>query len=565
MSIVAYVSPSFVYTLELKEYLSKVLPKYMLPTYIKKIEVTDYPMTLNGKIDRKLLEKDESVHEQQQYVGSSPLNEIQLAISKMWCSLLKFKEPIASTPHRQSSFTDLGGNSLQLVLLQRIFEEQFSVRLSFTDLGTADTIEEFAEVIERKKDALQKSSQCHNKDTHCIRELILKDSQLGLDIRTRVCKRKPISACAAKNNFKYPRNILISGVTGFLGAYLLSQLLEQTHARIWCMVRETTEARGLKRIIDNLRRYNLWKSSYTTRMEVVVSDLSHENLGIASDIYEDLCNDIDVVFMNAAMMNFNTNYEDHRIANVDSTKEFVKFAMTGVQKFVFQTSSLSVFLFPSEPKTGDPQHRMCYESEFFDDPCTVQGGYGQSKWASEKIVMEAIEHLPGGAIFIPARVSGCSVTGLGPKNGLFATILIGMRKFGYYPDMDFPFDLTPVDFCANAMVEIAIRICNETKELPKVYHLFNAQTFPFREIFKGMDLVPLPLNDWREKLKTAPEDYKELIPLTPFFMSQFWDRAAYWPIFDTSNTDKMISKETKDLMLHSAELLKIYKRYFGIS
>ncbi|VDI72215.1 L-aminoadipate-semialdehyde dehydrogenase [Mytilus galloprovincialis] len=329
------------------------------------------------------------------------------------------------------------------------------------------------------------------------------------------------------------------------------------------MVRETTEAHGLGRIIENLRRYiNLWKFSYSTRVAVVISDLSQEKLGIAPDIYNALCNAIDVVFMNAAMMNFNTNYEDHRIANVDSTKEFVKFAMTGVQKYIFQTSSLSVFLFPPEPKTVEPQHRMCYESDFFDDPCAVEGGYGQSKWASEKIVMEAIDHLPGGAIFRPARISGCSVTGSGPKNDLFASTLIGMRKFGYYPDMDFPFDLTPVDFCAKAMVEIAVRICNESNRFPKAYHLFNSKTFPFRDIFKGMDLKPLPLNDWREKLKTASAEYKELIPLTPFFMSQFWDRAAYWPIFDTSNTDKMISKETKDLMLHSTELLEVYKTLF---
>lgn len=569
LSIAAYVSPSFVYTSELREYLTKVLPKYMIPTYIKKLEATDFPMTINGKIDRKLLEKDESVHEQQQYVGSSHLNETQLVISKMWCSLLKFDESLAYNFHRQSSFTELGGNSLQLVLLQRLLEENLNVQLSFTDLGTADTIEEFAEVIKRKKDVLRKSSQYPTKDEHDLRELILKDAQLGIDLPTHPINKRGVqfqyfTTFSSKCSFKYPRNILISGVTGFLGAYLLSELLEQTNAHICCMVRETTEARGLGRIIENMRRYNLWKFSYSTRVAVVISDLSQERLGIAPDIYNALCNAIDVVFMNAAMMNFNTNYEDHRIANVDSTKEFIKFAFTGVQKYIFQTSSLSVFLFPPEVKDGQSTRRMCYESECFEDPCTVEGGYGQSKWASEKIVMEAIDHLPGGAIFRPARVSGCTTTGAGPKNDLFASILIGMKKFGYFPDMDFPFDLTPVDFCAKAMVEIAVKICNETNGHSNVYHLFNQKTIPFHDIFNGMDLAPLPLKEWRHKLKFAGEEYKELVPLTPFFMSQFWDRAPYWPIFDTSNTDKMISRQTKDLLLHTTELLQIYKVYFGI-
>jgi thioester reductase-like protein len=121
-------------------------------------------------------------------------------------------------------------------------------------------------------------------------------------------------------------------------------------------------------------------------LAVQIEDKHRESLSLQISVYFS-CNAIDVVFMNAAMMNFNTNYEDHRTANVDSTKEFVKFAMTGVQKYIFQTSSLSVFLFPSEPKDGELRHRICRESDFFEDPCTVEGGYGQSKWASEKVVI----------------------------------------------------------------------------------------------------------------------------------------------------------------------------------
>lgn len=332
------------------------------------------------------------------------------------------------------------------------------------------------------------------------------------------------------------------------------------------MVRETSETRGVGRIVENLRRYNLWKFEYTNRIAVVISDLSQPRLGIAPDIYNSLCNSIDAVFMNAAMMNFNTDYQDHRTANVLSTKEFIKFALTGVQKMLFSTSTLGVFLFPPKPGPGESMHPIMFECDEVEDPSDIAGGYGQSKWASERLIMQALDLLPGGAIFRPARISGCTTSGIGPRNDLFASTIIGMRKLGCFPDMDFPYDLTPVDFVAKAIVEISLKICNDRENsYERIFHLFNKNTMPFNRLFDGENIEPLSLEEWRKVLKSAPEDNKELIPLTPFFFSSFWDRSPYWPIFDTTNTDSLISNETKELLKPSEELLVVYKQFFGLT
>lgn len=570
MSVAAFVAPTFIYVSELREYLSKVLPRYMVPTYIKKLEVQDLPKTVNGKINRKKLERDESVHEQSEMDGHSHLNETQLMVAKYWCDVFHYDESFVYSLHRQSSFSEMGGNSLQLVLLLRLIEDEMKVNLSFTDLGTADTIEEFAEIIRRRRDIKTKSEQ-HDVKTKCeLRELIFHDSELDASIFPHPERRRSVqfahyTTLVYKCTSKRPKNILLSGVTGFLGAFLLSELLEQSNAHVCCMVRETTEARGIGRIIDNMRKYGLWKFEYTSRVAVVISDLSQRNLGIAPDIYRSLCNAVDVVFMNAAHMNFNTPYEDHRIPNVEGTKEFIKLASTGVQKYLFTTSSLSVFLFPNEKMVNGTGRRVCRESEFFDDPCHIEGGYGQSKWASERLIMQALDFLPGGAIFRPARVSGRSTDGTGPKNDLFASTMIGMKKMGAFPDMDFPYDLTPVDFCAKSMIEVTLKICNSEMETPeKVYHIFNKDTIPFRDLFEGMGLQALPLDDWRKELKQTDSSNKELVTLTPFFMSSFWDRAPDWPVFDTSNLDNATSAHAKELLKPSAELLQTYKQFFGV-
>lgn len=571
LSVAAFIAPTFIYVSELREYLSKVLPRYMMPTYIKKCEVQDLPKTVNGKINRKKLEQDESIHEQDEIDGHSHLNETQLMVARYWCSVFKFDESFVYSLHRHSSFSELGGNSLQLVLLLRLIEDEINVNLSFTDLGTADTIEEFAEVIRRRRDIKTKNEYCEIKTRNELRQLIFHDSELDGRIFPQPDRRRSVqfthyttlvTKCTTK---KHPKNILLSGVTGFLGAFLLSEILEQSNSHICCMVRETTEARGIGRIIDNMRKYGLWKFEYVSRIAVVISDLSQKNLGIAPDIHKSLCNAIDVVFMNAAHMNFNTPYEDHRIANVAGTKEFIKFASTGVQKYLFITSSLSVFLFPKEHVLGGSGRRICTETEFFDDPLLIEGGYGQSKWASERLIMQALDFLPGGAIFRPARVSGRSTDGVGPKNDLFASTMIGMKKMGAYPDMDFPFDLTPVDFCAKSMIDVTMKVCNsESDAFERVYHLFNKHTMPFRDLFKGMGLRALSLAEWRTELKCTDGTNKELIPFIPFFLGDFWDRAPDWPVFDTRNLDNVISDSAKELMKPSGELLQTYKQFFGV-
>ena len=571
ISIAAFVAPTFVHISELREYLSKVLPKYMIPTYIKKLEVKDLPKTINGKVNRTKLEKDESVHAIIHADGHSHLNETQLIIAKFWYAVFKFDESCMYSLHRKSSFIELGGNSLHLVLIMRMIEDEFGISVSFTDIGIADTLEDFAEIVKRSQSSAKKSVMGDPNTKEELRELIFYDSSLANDVirlpeRKRFTQIKHHTTQIHRLHFRgHPKNILISGVTGFLGAFLLSEILEQSHANVCCMVREKTETRGMGRIIDNMRKYGLWKFEYSSRIAVVISDLSQKNMGIAPDIYKSLCNATDVVFMNAAMMNFNTPYEEHRVANVEGTKEFIRFARTGAQKYLFSTSSLSVFLFPSSSTKDTNNRQILSESDFFDDPLLIEGGYGQSKWASERLVMHALDSLPGGAIFRPARVSGRSTDGVAPRNDLFASTIIGMNKMGSYPEMDFPYDLTPVDYCAKAMVEISLKIFEaESGSFERVYHLFNSNTIPFKELFAGMNLTPLPLDTWRSELKLVNEDVKELISLTPFFMSEFWDRAPSWPTFGTVNTDSNISESTKELMKPTFDLLQVYKKFFGL-
>ena len=65
------------------------------------------------------------------------------------------------------------------------------------------------------------------------------------------------------------KRIFLTGATGFLGAFLLRDLLRDTEATIHCLVRANNAEDGLRRLRQNLQTYELWDESFAARIVVV--------------------------------------------------------------------------------------------------------------------------------------------------------------------------------------------------------------------------------------------------------------------------------------------------------
>lgn len=131
-------------TNDLKESIKKVLPDYMIPSYFEPIEA--FPLTPNGKVDRKALTELQLSASFAKRVIVPPSTPVEIEVSQVWEKLLKIKDISV-----HDSFLDLGGHSLLASMMIHQLNLAFNVNLSLMDVFTHGlTIVELASLIEER-------------------------------------------------------------------------------------------------------------------------------------------------------------------------------------------------------------------------------------------------------------------------------------------------------------------------------------------------------------------------------------------------------------------------------
>ncbi|MCX7920711.1 MAG: amino acid adenylation domain-containing protein [Clostridia bacterium] len=142
-SLYAYIIPNEKFEIpELREYLSKDLPGYMIPEYFALIEAL--PLTPNGKINRKALAGIEAVaYSGVEFVAAE--NEIEIKIVDIWQSILGNKKI-----GMKDNFFEIGGNSILIVQMHSSIDKIYPGVLTVTDIFSYPTIEKLAGFISER-------------------------------------------------------------------------------------------------------------------------------------------------------------------------------------------------------------------------------------------------------------------------------------------------------------------------------------------------------------------------------------------------------------------------------
>jgi len=123
---------------QLREFVARQLPRYMVPTCITLIDAL--PLTANGKIDRRALPTP--VGESGRSGLRGPASYLELALLEAWQSVLGHADI-----GRDDDFFDLGGHSLLLLALLSAIYEQLGVEVSVETFVANPTIDLLARAI----------------------------------------------------------------------------------------------------------------------------------------------------------------------------------------------------------------------------------------------------------------------------------------------------------------------------------------------------------------------------------------------------------------------------------
>jgi thioesterase domain-containing protein/acyl carrier protein len=139
--LLAYVAAAGICSDDLREHAQQTLPAYMVPCAV--VLLDKLPLTSHGKINRRALPKRAIVSRKNGPVA--PRNELETQLIGIWERVLS----VHAIGITDNFFSELGGDSLQAVLIFAEIDKALGKRLPLASLFEAPTIEKLAQKIAR--------------------------------------------------------------------------------------------------------------------------------------------------------------------------------------------------------------------------------------------------------------------------------------------------------------------------------------------------------------------------------------------------------------------------------
>ncbi|KAJ6015215.1 hypothetical protein N7540_009806 [Penicillium herquei] len=460
--------------------LEPYLAHYMIPALwvvLKEIPTNE----VSGKVDLKSLPPPRSSSP----VGSDSSTEKDPIgindIATIWANVLKTSKTLLKP---EDNFFDLGGHSLSLADLASRISRHFGFRVPIPRLAENTTLAGHLDTVRAIRDGHTAAVQAD------LPAVLLADSTLDEDIKP--LPNTSLTSVTAADT------ILLTGVTGFLGAFLLHDLLENTSAKIICLVRfsdpeDDDQAGGVARIRRNLLDLGLWRDTIMERVEVLPGNLSRARFGLSPETFDDLATRIQVIVHAAATVNLVYPYAALRGANVGGTREILRLASKGGATVQYVSTN---GVLPPSPTGG----RGWSEDTMLDIaevPTKLLDGYGQTKWVAEQLVLKASQRGLPVKIHRCGTISGHSLNGSANAWDLLTALLVESVRVGYAPDVEgWRAEMTPVDFVSQSIVHLS----TQTQSEQTIYHLGDPDPVNTRSVFENLkDLgYPTELLPWDE-------------------------------------------------------------------
>jgi thioester reductase-like protein len=475
-----------VHAADLRSHVAALLPSYMVPSAF--VELGQLPVTPNGKLDRDALPTPDFV------AAASADVEPRTPAEEILCAL--FAEVLGLPKVGiHTSFFELGGHSLLAARLafklRKVLGREVPVGMIFAHPSAG----QLARAIAAGPQAERRGELTPAQTFSHLLAAMEADEPAGPFPRTAPPQLLAGGRAAAAG--PAGGHILLTGSTGYFGAFLLHELLEQTDAQISCLVRAATSEHGLDRIKRNLARYGRWAPELASRVRAIPGDLEKPRLGLSEPEFLRLAESVTMIYHNGAQVNLLLPFENVRAANLGATQEIVALAATGTLKSLALISTDAALESSSD-------------------------GYVLSKRLSEQVVHKARDRGLPASIFRLPRLSLDSRTAQGNQRDAALRMLRVVLELKASPDINFREMWIPADAAARLVVATS-------RERPNggPFSIVTSEVTSWFEVVDlvkdaGFEVAIEPTSKWVNRVKASDSAEHQVI-LSTFGLDGFTD------------------------------------------
>ncbi|MFS8204674.1 thioester reductase domain-containing protein, partial [Streptomyces sp. CWNU-52B] len=438
-----------------------------------------------------------------------------------------------------SIFTELGFDSLTAVELRNLLEGQTGLRLPPTLLF--DHTSPTALIAHLRSEFSSRTGAAAQSTVDFPAEVRLADDVVPAEEVVTVVPD--------------PEQVFLTGSTGFVGAFLLRDLMRSTGATMHCLVRGADEAAALDRLRANLTWYGIWDEIDADRLKVIAGDLAEPRFGLGAERFDRLAREVDVVYHAGATVNWLHPYQSLKAANVTGTEEALRLAALHRTVPLHYVSSTGVF---SKPAPGG---RGLTPEDPTGPPEELTNGYRQSKYVAEKIIGLAQERGLPVSVYRADVISGAQTNGACQTRDFVWLSLKGSLQARTVPTgANALFPMVPVDYVSAAVLELSRTTSGRT------FHLFNPVAVSFADMVTRLRESGYTLDEvsWDEFVATVRDDRDNaLFPTIDIFRSYMTAGEALYMEVDVSTTEAALAGTDIVCPKIDADLFATYTEFFA--
>jgi uncharacterized zinc-type alcohol dehydrogenase-like protein len=418
---------------ELRAHMAAHVPHYMIPSTFYDLG-NKVSTATSGKVVKLDVDRLDKITDSNEVQLTTKQNEVV----EVWRQVLDQPEKnFAAT----ESFFDYGG-SLKFVELAAALSKKWGVSLTVPEVIAKPTLAEMALLMEDYKNA-----------------------KFEPEVEVAKYDFSEFKRAPKKNTAAGKKNILLTGATGFLGAYLLQELAASDEIdQIYAIVRAKDKFAAQNRVLDVFRKRGLtFTDQITQKTTFMCGDMSMPLYDIPEATLAPVLEVIDVVISGGAEVNMVKSYSALEKVNVGGTFNGLEIAS--------RAGARHVLISTQYPLPGE-----------------VSTGYRRSKEVAEMLCERAQKEVGVESAVLLFGDIGISraVGSLAPDDDYIVIFLRACLATGFFPRTEWAVSILCVDDCVKMLTSISLSGQVDRYAFDGVAREVKGKLMPFSQLYEWL-------------------------------------------------------------------------------